>query len=165
MLCLQLLWAQLFVLFIGKIWAIRDNRLVTKPSFQRSRCELVFHSKWPIRNHSCSSANRLFSVRQVGSIVSTVGKPQPAQWLIATDGSASPSPVEQPASAGWGLVVDRVGCLSGVEVECWGEVLTDDRDPRPQGLTLLLITQENFGLLRRFFFGCVTSRATTSLFR
>ena len=48
-------------------------------------------------------------------------KPQPSQWLIATDGSASPSSVEQPASAGWGFVVDRVGCLSGVEVECWGE--------------------------------------------
>ena len=55
------------------------------------------------------------------------------QWLIATDGSASPSSVEQLASAGWGFVVDRIGCLSGVEVECWGEVLTDDRDPRALG--------------------------------
>ena len=76
---------------------------------------------------------RVLSVKQVGSIASTVRKPQPAQWLIATDGSASPSSVEQPATAGWGFVVDRVGCLSGVEVECWGEVLTDDRDPRALG--------------------------------
>ena len=70
--------------------AIRDNRLVTKPSFQCSRCELVFHSKWRLRNHSCSSGDKLLSVKQVGSIASTVRKPQPAQWLIATDGSASP---------------------------------------------------------------------------
>ena len=41
--------------------------------------------------------------------------------------------MEQPASAGWGFVVDRVGCLAGVEVECWGEVLTDDRDPKALG--------------------------------
>ena len=113
--------------------AIRDNRLVTKPSFQCSRCELVFQSKWRLRNHSCSSGDKLLSVKQVGSIASTVRKPQPAQWLIATDGSASPSSVEQPASAGWGFVVDRIGCLEGVEVECWGEVLTDDRDPRALG--------------------------------
>ena len=103
---------------------------MTKPSFQCSRCDLVFQSKWRLRNHSCSSGDKLLSVKQVGSIASTVRKPQPAQWLIATDGSASPSSVEQPASAGWGFVVDRIGCLSGVEVECWGEVLTDDRDPR-----------------------------------
>ena len=32
-----------------------------------------------------------------------------------------------------GFVVDRVGFLSGMEVECWGEVLTDDRDPRALG--------------------------------
>ena len=30
-------------------------------------------------------------------------------------------------------MVDRVGCLAGVEVEFWGEVLTDDRDPRALG--------------------------------
>ena len=29
--------------------AIRDNRLVTNPSFQCSQCELVFHSKWQLR--------------------------------------------------------------------------------------------------------------------
>ena len=115
--------------------AVRDSRLVTKLSFECSRCELVFHSKWRLRSHSCSSGDKLLSVRQVGSIASTVRKPQPAQWLIATDGSASPSSVEQPASVanGWGFVVNRIGCLSGVEVECWGEVLTDDRDPRALG--------------------------------
>ena len=113
--------------------AIRDNRLVTKPSFQCSRCELVFHSKWRLRSHSCSSGNKLLSVKQVGSIASTAPKPQPVQWLIAADSSASPSSVEQPASAGWGFVVDRIGWLSGVEVECWGEVLTDDRDARALG--------------------------------
>ena len=26
-----------------------------------------------------------------------------------------------------------LGLLAGVEVECWGEVLTDDRDPRALG--------------------------------
>ena len=26
-----------------------------------------------------------------------------------------------------------MGLLAGVEVECWGEVLTDDRDPRALG--------------------------------
>ena len=113
--------------------AIRDSRLVTKPSFQCSRCDLVFQSKWRLRNHSCSSGDKLLSVRQIGSIASTARKPQPSQWLIATDGSASPSSVEQPATAGWGFLVDRIGCLSGVEVECWGEVLTDDGDPRALG--------------------------------
>ena len=41
--------------------------------------------------------------------------------------------MERPASAGWGFFVDRVGCLACVEVECWGEVLVDDRDPRALG--------------------------------
>ena len=36
--------------------------------------------------HSCSCGDKLLSVKQVGSIASTVRKPQPAQWLIATDG-------------------------------------------------------------------------------
>ena len=64
-------------------------------------------TKWHLRNHSRSSGDKLLSVRQVGSIASTVRKPQPAHWLIAPDGSASPSSVEQPASAGWGFVVKR----------------------------------------------------------
>ena len=59
-------------------------------------------------------------IRVVGSTSSTARRPQPTQWLIATDGSASPSSVEQRASAGRGFMVDHVGCLAGVEVECWG---------------------------------------------
>ena len=113
--------------------AIRDGRLVTKPSFQRSRCDSVFHSKWRLRTHSCSSGDKLLTTRTIGQIAATASKPQPTQWTIATDGSPSPSSVEQPASAGWGFVVDRVGLLAGVEVECWGEVLTDDRDLRAFG--------------------------------
>ena len=41
--------------------------------------------------------------------------------------------VEAPGSAGWGVVVNRVGVLEGPELECWGEVLVDDRDPRALG--------------------------------
>ena len=113
--------------------AVRDDRLVTKPSFQCSRCDSIFHSKWRLRTHSCSSGDKLLTTRTIGQIAATAKKPQPTHWTIATDGSASPSSVEQPASAGWGFVVDRVGLLAGVEVECWGEVLTDDRDPRALG--------------------------------
>ena len=53
--------------------------------------------------------------------------------LIATDGSAAPSSVDAPASAGWAFVVHREGLLEGPEVECWGEVLVDDKDPRALG--------------------------------
>ena len=102
---------------------------------------------------SSSSGDKLLSVRQVGSIASAVRKPQPAQWLIATDGSASPSSVEQPASAGWGFVVDRIGCLSGVEVECWGEVLTDDRDPRALGADSLTNNSGELWVLAEAFLG------------
>ena len=73
------------------------------------------------------------TTRTIGRIAATARKPQPTDWTIATDGSASPSSVGQRASAGWGFVVDGVGLLAGVEVECWGEVLTDDRDPRALG--------------------------------
>ena len=142
---------------------------MTKPSFQRSRCELVFQSKWRLRNHSCLSGDKLLlSVRQIGFIVSTVRKPQPAQWLKATDGSAS-LPHRRSnnliASVGWGFVVGRVGCLAGVEVECWGEVLTDDRDPRALGADSLTNNSGELWALAEAFFGCVTSRAMTSLFR
>ena len=81
---------------------IRGNRLVTKPSFQCSQCELACQSKWRLRNHSCSSGDKLLTARPVGSTASTAKKRQPAQWLIATDGSASPSSVEQSASVGCG---------------------------------------------------------------
>ena len=55
--------------------------------------------------------------------------------------------------------------MEGVEVECWGEVLTDDRDPRALGADSLTNNSgELVGSWRRLSFGCVTSRATTSLF-
>ena len=50
-----------------------------------------------------------------------------------TDGSAAPPSGEAPASAGWAFVVQREGLLEGPEVECWGEVLVDDKDPRALG--------------------------------
>ena len=58
---------------------------------------------------------------------------RPPNGSIATDGSASQPSVEAPGSAGWGVVVNRVGVLEGTEMECWGEVLDDDRDPRALG--------------------------------
>ena len=62
------------------------------------------------------------------------------------------------------MLLDRVGCLSGVEVECWGEVLTDDRDPRALGADSLTSNSgELWALGLRLSFGCVTSRAMTSL--
>ena len=78
---------------------------------------------------------KLLTTRTIGSIAATAKKPPkpPVQWIIATDGSASPSSVEQPASAGWGFVVDRVGVLTGVEVASWGEALTEEKDPRALG--------------------------------
>ena len=64
-------------------------------------------------------------------------RPSPSQWIIATNGSASPPSVEAPGSAGWGVVVDRVGVLEGPEMQCWGEVLVDDRDPGALGADAL----------------------------
>ena len=81
----------------------RDNRLVTMAS---SHTLL----------QSCSSGDKLLTTRTIGTIANTAKRPQPTQWLIATDGSASPPSEEQPASVGWGFVVDRVGLLAGIEV-------------------------------------------------
>ena len=144
MLCLQLLQAQLFVLFAEKIWARLQHWVLITILSRDSRQSLgdkAFFSMFSLRaGFSIPSGvlgtilvHLVISSFLLGKKVPLVRKPQPAQWLTATDGSASPSSVEQPASAGWGFVVDRVGCLSGVEVECWGEVLTDDRDPRASG--------------------------------
>ena len=55
--------------------AIRDNRLVTKPSFQCSRFDLVFHSKWRLRNHSCSRGDKLLSAETIVAIASNVRRP------------------------------------------------------------------------------------------
>ena len=35
-------------------------------------------------------------------------------------------------TSGW-VLASRVGLLDGREVECWGEVLVDDKDPRAFG--------------------------------
>ena len=86
-----------------------------------------------MHRHVCSSGDKLLEARQVGAVAATVGRPPPVHWIIATDGSAAPSSVEAPASAGWAFVVHREGLLEGPEVECWGEVLVDDKDPRALG--------------------------------
>ena len=113
--------------------AVRDNRLTTRPSFQCSRCSGIFGSAGGLHRHVCSSGDKLLEARQVGAVAATVGRPPPEHWIIATDGSAAPSSVEAPASAGWAFVVQREGLLEGPEVECWGEVLVDDKDPRALG--------------------------------
>ena len=100
-----------------------------------------------------ASGDKLLTTRTIGQIAATARKPQPTHWTIATDGSASPSSVEQPASAGWGFVVDRVGLLAGVEVECWGEVVTDDRDPRALGADSLSNNSGELWAWPRLFFG------------
>ena len=136
---------QRFVRSVVKIWdpsrlcililpchAVRDNRLTTRPSFQRSRCSGVFRSAGGLHRHVCSSGDKLLEARQIGTVAATVGRPPPVHWVIATDGSASPSSVEAPASAGWAFV-QREGLLEGPEVECSGEVLVDDKDPRALG--------------------------------
>ena len=54
--------------------AVRDDRLVTKPSFQCSRCDLIFQSKWRLRTHSCSSGDKLLTTRTIGQIAATARK-------------------------------------------------------------------------------------------
>ena len=104
--------------------------LVTRPSFQCSRCSLVFATEKRLKSHACSSGDRLLQARTIGKVAASARRPQPTAWVIATDGSASPPSPGLPATAGWGFLVHRVGLLGGLEVECWGEVLVDDRDPR-----------------------------------
>ena len=84
--------------------AVRDNRLTTRPFFQCSHCSGVFGSAGGLRRHVCSSGDKLLEARQVGTVAATIGRPPPVHWVIATDGSASPSSVEAPASAGWAFV-------------------------------------------------------------
>ena len=79
------------------------------------------------------NADRLLSSKVVGSVAATVARPAPSSWIIATDGSATMATELVPATAGWGFVVQRAGVLEGIECECWGEVLLDERDPRVLG--------------------------------
>ena len=68
-----------------------------------------------------------------------------------------------PATAGWGFVVYRIGVLEGLECECWGEVLLDERDPRSLGADSL---SNNAGELwalaelQKLCYGFATSRMT-----
>ena len=106
---------------------------MTRPSFQCSCCSFVFATEKRLKSHACSSGDQLLQARTIGQVAASARRPQPTAWVIATDGSASPPSPDLPATAGWGLLVHRVGLLSGLEVECWGEVLLDDRDPRSLG--------------------------------
>ena len=54
----------------------------------------------------------------MGSVAAFARRPQPTQWVIATDVSASPPSPDFPETAGCGFVVHRVGSLSGSD--CWG---------------------------------------------
>ena len=38
---------------------------------QCSRCDLVFHSKWRLCTHSCSSGDKLLTTRTIGTIATT----------------------------------------------------------------------------------------------
>ena len=112
---------------------VRDTLLVTRPSFQCSRCSSVFATEKRLKSHACSSGDQLLQARTIGKVAASPRRPQPSAWVIATDGSASPPSPDLPATAGWGFLVHRVGILSGQEAECWGEVLVDDKDPRSLG--------------------------------
>ena len=79
------------------------------------------------------NADKLLSSRIVGPVQETVPRPPPARWIIATDGSATLASESSPAMAGWGSVVNKIGVLEGLECECWGEILLDERDSRALG--------------------------------
>ena len=74
----------------------------------------------------------MLEARQVGAVVATVGRPPPVHWVIATDGSASLLLLMLLRRLG-GLLLFRGKVCLGPEVECWGEVLVDDKDPRALG--------------------------------
>ena len=101
--------------------AVRDSRLVTRPSLQCSRCSLVFSSQGRLRSRACSSGDRLLKATSVGAVASSAQRPQPLHWIVATNGSATLSSPECPAAAGWGFLVQREGRV------CWR------RDPRALG--------------------------------
>ena len=52
----------------------------------------------------------MLEAKQVGVVATTVGRPPPVHWVIATDGSSAPSSVEALASAGWAFVVQHFCC-------------------------------------------------------
>ena len=112
------------------------------------------------------NADQLLSSRQVGLVDSAVPRPPPSSWVIATDGSATMAIEHSPATAGWGFVVHRVGVLEGLECECWGEVLLDERDPRSLGAdSLSLIMLVNCGRWPKRFCGFAMNRMIQVMFR
>ena len=54
---------------------------------------------------ACASGGRPLESRQVGLVAATATRPQLSQWIIATDGFASPPSPDAPGSAGWGFVI------------------------------------------------------------
>ena len=118
----------------NKSHAVLDDQLVTTRSFHCLRCTgIFFSSSSSLKGHACINADKLLSSRVVGSVQDTVSRPPPSRWVIATDGSATLATEFSLATAGWGFVVNRIGVLEGLECECWGEVLLDERDPRALG--------------------------------
>ena len=101
----------------------------------------------------------------VGAVASSVPRPQPNHWIVATDGSASPPSPKCPATAGWGFLVQREGLLPGIEVECWGEVLVDDRDPRALGVDSLTNNAGELWAIAELFCGLGMSPGMIALFR
>ena len=83
-----------------------------------------------LRGHAFMNADRFLSSRLVGSVEQSVACPPLSSWVIATDGSATLATDLSPAIAGWGSCCSKGWVLEGLEWECWGEVLLDERDPR-----------------------------------
>ena len=113
---------------------VRDNRLTTRPSFQCSRCSGIFGSAGGLHRHVCSSGDKLLEARQVGAVTATVGRPPPLYiGSLLLMGQQLPLLLRHQPRLDGRLLCKREGLLEGPEVECWGEVLVDDKDPRALG--------------------------------
>ena len=56
---------------------VRDILLVTRPSFQCSRCSLVFATEKRLQSHACSSGDQLLQARMTGQVAASARRPQP----------------------------------------------------------------------------------------